>query len=71
MGIIRRKASSSSSNYWITSENLCIWNTVCIDGKTILPAVQYYYLQPVYIPRLEYLKELQSKFHKGILFLDG
>jgi transposase len=35
--------------------------------KTILPAVQY--LQSVHT-FLEYLKELQSKFHKVILFLD-
>jgi hypothetical protein len=61
--LVRRKwaseETSSSSNDWITSENLFIWNTV-YRWKTILR--QYNTFKQYTF--LEYLKELQSKFHK-------
>ena len=65
MGI--RRNASSCSNDWVTSENLCIWNTVCIDGRQFFRQYNTIFNQYTF---LEYLKELQSKFHKVILFLD-
>ena len=69
--LVRRKWTSSGGMRPIvvttgSHQKTCVFGTLCIDGRQFFRQYntfnQYTFL--------EYLKELQSKFHKVILFLD-
>jgi hypothetical protein len=68
--LVRRKWTSEGMRPIVVTtgshQKTCVFGTLCIDGRQFFRQYntfnQYTFL--------EYLKELQSKFHKVILFLD-
>ena len=62
-----KRKTSNSSYYWFTSENLCIWGIIHrwknSYSDDMIPLIVIHSF-------LDYLKKLQNKFHKVILFLD-